>query len=174
MNCPHCMVPLEARKLSGALDYLCYGCDGHAVTLGALRKQAEKSAVSGLWRMAAGRQSSGPGCPSCSSAMTVVDLTPDDLRALGAPDTDSTELLTLDVCRGCYLVWFDWNELLRFAGAPPPPPTAAEVEADQMLGAMKAQAEAENYNQRRRVERTVDRLDTGGSGLIDILLSFIF
>jgi len=172
MNCPRCAVPLEARKLNGALDYGCLSCDGHAVTLGALRKRAEKPTVSGLWRMAASSLGAGegPGCPSCSQSMTVLTLSADDLKQLGAPPSDEPAPLVLDVCRGCYLVWFDWAEQERLAGPAPAPPTAAEVEADRLMAGLKAESKAEQ-------QRTVERGERGiwrARELVDALFTLLW
>jgi len=169
MNCPRCAVPLEPRKLDGALDYACLSCDGHAVTLGALRKRAEKSTVSGLWRMAAGASGAagagqGPGCPSCSSAMTALTLHTEDLRQLGA-DASAVGPLDLDVCRGCHIVWFDWGEQEQLAGPMAPPPSAAEVDADRLLAEMTVESRTATRRAAKDARRSL--------GLADEVVQFV-
>lgn len=110
--CPQCHEPLEARRKPEGVFYHCESCAGRAVGIGVLRKSVPHTAVSSLWRRADEAPEGARMCPACRLAM----------RVLTAP-VEAGEL-ELDVCRRCYLVWFDAGERDQLESAPAPQPAA--------------------------------------------------
>jgi hypothetical protein len=111
-NCPTCRSGLT--RLDGAHGYFwrCDTCRGRAATMTVLRQALDRSQVNDMWHGAKDPAEPGFGCPACSQPMAT---TPVDAEA---------EVVRVDVCRSCHLVWFDpWKfELFR-----PSVPTTADA-----------------------------------------------
>ncbi|HEY6102091.1 MAG TPA: rhomboid family intramembrane serine protease [bacterium] len=133
------------------MSWSCPNCGGRAVGIGLLARTPVRDYVARVWAVARLRSSAGGRlCPVCAGPMVEV---------VSLPDYTSP---TLDVCRRCYLLWFDPREFedtpalsmvpqaaatLPIGGTLTPvvdlPPAAVEI-----LAVQRARAEAE------RLERT--------------------
>ena len=119
------MVPARADEIEG---HACPACQAHAVTLGKLRAGGVASQkLLTLWRSAQSLTARGTSCPSCQSAMVVVQ------------DPNGLEL---DICTSCKVLYFDPRELQALAagsGAPsegssaPPAPQHEQQSLRDML-----------------------------------------
>jgi len=142
-TCPHCQAPLSRVEGPNGVSWLCLKCGGRAVGVGLLKRTPVRDYAIRVWSVARLRTDAGGRlCPVCSGPMVEVPSLPDYVSP------------TLDVCRRCYLFWFDPSEfeqlpavaLVPQPGAAGPsrsrtrqaqlPPRAVEV-----LGLARAQAE---------------------------------
>ena len=109
--CPGCGKALSRRRSRYGLLWVCTSCNGRAVTLQMLRKMVSRPVVNQLWqKVQAEGNAHRRDCPGCRRKMTQV--------------TVRTGRLTeeIDVCRGCYFVWFDHRELESLPGNRTRPP----------------------------------------------------
>ncbi len=118
--CPNCddTALVKGRTAAGLL-WGCPDCDGRAITLSMLRRQAPVEYVGALWRQVRAASDgfrSPKDCPSCRRRMVEV--------ASPAP----VEGIELDVCDACHFVWFDPGELDSL-----PRPDAVAVEPEPEL-----------------------------------------
>jgi len=97
--CPNCRSRLNKVASDAGCFWHCPVCNGRAVTLPVLQKTAPQKMIQHFWLDArSGKDVGDRSCPACDRKMTVVPL------------TDAGSPLTLDVCLGCYFIWFDPNE----------------------------------------------------------------
>jgi membrane associated rhomboid family serine protease len=113
LTCPRCQRSLRTVDAPRATRFVCARCEGHAITLAALRRSVVAKALGVLWQAAAdARLPQRLSCPSCLRRMTEVPI--------GKPDSP----LQVDVCRRCHLIWLDHNEDAYLPKAPAPAPEA--------------------------------------------------
>jgi membrane associated rhomboid family serine protease len=128
--CPNCKTTLNKAVSDAGCFWHCPACNGRAVTLPVLQKTAPQELIQHFWQDARmGKDVGSRPCPGCGRKMTVVPLA----------SADSS--LTLDVCLGCYFIWFDPDEFehvpangraslnVRKEPTPVPPATLATVKS---------------------------------------------
>lgn len=109
-NCPACATQLRAGK-DGTL-WACPSCSGCTVRISVLRAKTSTAVVEDLWALAKNSASPSPRpCMACGRQMVVVSL-----------PLPAGQVLFLDVCTGCSLVWFDSGELSRLRITTPSSP----------------------------------------------------
>lgn len=112
----------------------CPSCGGRAVGIGLLRKTIVKDPIDQVWHSARnGNGVPGRPCPSCLKRMVEVAASPNGLR--------------LDVCRTCYVVWFDPKEYEQVPSLPQPPP---EPELPEEVREARAIAQAQAIAEQMR------------------------
>lgn len=111
LRCPRDRTDLAIVRSPGWRTYRCGRCEGVAVTLAALRKIVPEERLRDLWKLlpAAG---AGDPCPVCSKPLT------------GTRVAQGADVIDLDACRSCQLIWFDADELRRFSPARQEPPAS--------------------------------------------------
>lgn len=142
-NCPNCATPLSRAQNQLGVYWYCPGCTGRAVSLAVVRKAVAPEFVTRIWRAACANVGKpGRACPSCSFAMLEV----------AAPDTQLN--FKLDVCKRCYLFWFDPHELESVPPNPEPPMADDKTNGDNLpqaareaLALYEVQRLAEQANQ---------------------------
>ncbi|MDC0358728.1 rhomboid family intramembrane serine protease, partial [Oligoflexia bacterium] len=101
-SCPNCQIPLRAIKSGHGVYWSCPTCRGRAVGLGVLRKSAASDVYKEFWTLAyQGNGNNRIACPSCKNSM--IEVT----------STVAGQELLLDVCKLCYIFWFDTDEYER-------------------------------------------------------------
>jgi hypothetical protein len=96
MLCACCSQPLEYRRTTHGIVWVCPPCLAGATTLGVIRSVAPREFVNHLWQ-AARRAStaSAKRCPSCTQPLTDLSGAVAELRP------------SLEVCCRCFLIWLD-------------------------------------------------------------------
>jgi len=112
--CPHCTKRLSHATTAGGPAWPCSSCGGVAFPMATLRKTRMPAAtVAGLFEKAkTGEGIRGRFCPICANWMC------------GLPVPVENDSVTIDVCAGCQLFWFDPKEFERVLPKPettPPP-----------------------------------------------------
>ncbi len=98
--CPNCRSKLCKVASEAGQFWSCPVCNGRAVTLPVLQKVIPHKIINELWQDARSCKDVGDrSCPSCDRKMKAV------------PIADARNPLYLDVCTGCYFIWFDPHEL---------------------------------------------------------------
>lgn len=85
----------------GAIVWACARCNGRAIAMPVLRRQASADAARDLWRHVLAAKplaAAGSVCPACR------------LDTVNAPLVLGDVTVELDVCTSCHLVWFDAGE----------------------------------------------------------------
>ncbi len=101
LRCPSCSAKLQGGEDKSSLLWLCSICFGAGLRTELLREKAPAHVIKALWKAA--KEQSGPSernCLLCRERMVLVS------QAL-----PSGQVLHLDACRRCSLVWFDANEV---------------------------------------------------------------
>ncbi len=136
--CPDCRVPLTPLNEGGKIFYVCGTCGGQAVTLPGLKRVSGAEAAGDMWRNSrpapAGK---ARACPECARVMAGV-------FAAGGDD------LQLEVCRRCFLFWFDRGELEQLphvAAAAALPAEARKALAMARLAEIGAEAKSKRQRQ---------------------------
>lgn len=127
-SCPRCRVELRRRVAGGVEQRVCPSCYGFAVDFHALRAILESQEVAALRASALAAKNGDLGCAHCTFTM----------RRLEQPAHE--QVIELDACSDCDLMWFDsgewqdvathsiavpaWKTLVALAGLP------VEEEAD--------------------------------------------
>ena len=117
-HCPRCSLSLRRSQRSAGIVFECPDCRGCCLALSVSRRIIGEEAVRELWRLA--NLSAGiPGlsCPSCRRPARSVTLR---VQA-------SKNIVELDVCTRCSLLWFDGPELLVLADMYGGEPVGLEV-----------------------------------------------
>jgi Zn-finger nucleic acid-binding protein len=100
LKCPRCLKPLTSVTAQAAVSWRCLSCRGASIGLVVLKRLAPPERVATIWKSVWGAEKpDGVACPSCSSHMRKLDL----------------DGLALQGCRSCLLVWFEGEELRKFA-----------------------------------------------------------
>jgi len=100
-SCAKCL-GLELVRIEGGpgISFVCPKCQGKMIGIGVLRQLLPKPVVNTLWQAAISSPTSGSArCPGCTMSM----------QTFTTPVKGVTS--TLDVCKRCYLIWFDDQEL---------------------------------------------------------------
>lgn len=138
--CPRCRKPLEGRRDSNGVQYVCSACAGRSVGIGVLRQTAPKDAIDQLWQLTASHSRlSAMACPACRLPM------------LAAPLPAEAAPLEVDVCRRCHLVWFDPGERDAMGSLP----SAAPPELSQQARVVTAMFELERIAERNARDRSL-------------------
>lgn len=167
LNCPACGSPLRMSKELGERAWSCTSCAGCAVRVSLLREKASAEVVDALWVAAKEQEGkSARACPACQHPMTIVTL-----------PLPSGEMLFLDVCRACNLVWFDRNELaelLQRARREPPSPEARQAVArlETELLAERAREAARQSREEISPAETL-ALDLAAQALLEVLAELL-
>src|SRR5262249_36096259 len=99
--CPSCDQPLVTVKAVGAVTWRCTKCRGASIGIGLLKRPAPAGRAGAIWRSAFDpNAAAGTACPSCAKPTKPFALE-DGLKG--------------SACRPCLVVWFDGEELRRFA-----------------------------------------------------------
>ena len=170
MSCPRCPgLPLQSSDVAGRRAYACGRCDGHAVTVAAVRQSTDPATFAALWASVLQRAMGGSApCPVCARAMQAVMVPVDSLFG-------SVEV---DVCSPCQLFWFDARERAQVAQAAPPSSldeVALSAEVRALLGQEQVRLDADLHRMKTRNERlaevagggapSTDRLGAAASAL---------
>jgi hypothetical protein len=120
MHCPRDARTLRRTSVArGANVWACAQCNGRAIAMPVLRRQASEVAARDLWRRAITAKplaADGVACPACMQGMVNAPL------ALGEVT------VALDVCTLCHLVWFDPGEETEL-----PPVRVPETSEDALV-----------------------------------------
>jgi membrane associated rhomboid family serine protease/Zn-finger nucleic acid-binding protein len=136
-TCPNDQLVLIRASPRRGVFWTCSSCGGRAVGLGQLRETVDPGLVTDLWTRARdGNATTDRPCPICAQPMALVSL---DRNGTGP---------AVDVCRTCYVVWFDPQEfeVLQPIVEPEPvperpiPDQAAEILAIAASEAIKERA----------------------------------
>ncbi len=101
LKCPSCSAKLQGGEDKGGLLWLCSICFGAGLRTELLREKAPAHVIKSLWKAA--KEQSGPSernCLLCRERMVLV-----------SQPLPSGQVLHLDACVKCSLVWFDANEV---------------------------------------------------------------
>lgn len=124
-TCPSCQATLARVEGPYGVSWSCPRCGGRAVGLGLLGRTPVHDYVNRVWIVARLKPSAGGRlCPVCGSAMVEVPSLPDYVSPV------------LDVCRRCYLFWFDPSEFEQV-------PAVSAVRQFSMVGEVGAAASRE-------------------------------
>ncbi len=103
MKCPRDSHDLPPQRSAKGVIFACPQCHGASVGLPVIRKLSGDVAADAFWKQTMEHSGGGraeAACPSCSQGMREVTFA-----------RKSGEMLTLDVCPVCMLIWFDGGEL---------------------------------------------------------------
>jgi Zn-finger nucleic acid-binding protein len=101
-SCPGCSAGLVTVQGPAGVIYACNGCGGRAITLAVLRKRHDQKFLQDLWGAARSAIEVGKrACPACTRRMCEVELLAE------------SDALHLDVCKTCFVVYFDEGEVER-------------------------------------------------------------
>jgi membrane associated rhomboid family serine protease/Zn-finger nucleic acid-binding protein len=152
LSCPRCAVPLHTCSHPGAVYFACRQCGGKAGNLALLRRAVTPEFANGLWRkIREAHPTDHHGrlpCPSCGQRM----------HPAGVPAM-AGELIQLDACRNCQMVWFDTGEIEQVPRIPDPP--AARDPREPVLSAEAVEKIAPILLERER--RMADQAWDGGA-----------
>jgi Zn-finger nucleic acid-binding protein len=101
LKCPSCSAKLQGGENKDGPLWLCSVCFGAGRRTEVLREKAPAHVVKALWKTV--KEQSGPSernCLLCRERMLLV-----------SQPLPSGQVLHLDACRRCSLVWFDANEV---------------------------------------------------------------
>ncbi len=167
LNCSACGSALRMSKELGERAWSCTSCAGCAVRLSLLREKVSPNVVDALW--AAAREQEGRSaraCAACQRPMTIVTL-----------PLPSGEMLFLDVCRACHLVWFDRNELaelLQRARREQPSPGARQAVARLETELLAERARQAAWQSREEISPAEAlALDLAGQALLEVLAELL-
>lgn len=131
-RCPRCPKTLGFVRRNDLRWWQCPDDHGRAFNFTVIRKRAGKDRFKDFWTVARTGGTTGTvGCPSCRRPMTVVTQ-----QVAG-------QVVELDVCRSCQLVWFDAGEDTRVAGELPTerPDPLGHLTPEARLEIQKAEAQ---------------------------------
>lgn len=137
------------------VSWSCPNCGGRAVGVGLLARTPVRDYVIRVWSVARLRTNAGGRlCPVCAGPMVEVPSLPD----YASP--------ALDVCRRCYLLWFDPREFEHVPALPRvPQPAAALPTAGAAPSALDLPPAAVEVLAMQRAQSEADRLErTAGAG----------
>lgn len=101
LRCPSCSAKLQGGEDKDGMLWLCSICFGAGLRTELLGEKAPAHVIKALWKAA--KEQSGPSdraCLVCRQRMVLV-----------SPILPNGQVLHLDACTQCRLVWFDANEL---------------------------------------------------------------
>jgi len=155
LTCPICQTSLRPIAIGQAVIWQCVSCQGAMANLAVLRQYLGKDVVRSFWRKAMAESATrDKKCPSCRQP----------LRAFAVQQNQRP--IILDICRHCYLIWFDKGELDAF------PKTKMEelpAEVRRDIALMKTQFENELEDERARLEDTLENAVGIIQGIIFLL-----
>jgi len=123
MDCPRCEKQLAVTFCTGGRMLMCAYCGGTAVTVEMLRRFAPQERVDDIWRQTKStREKSTRSCPSCEAKMRRV------MSEAGE------QVVILETCALCHIVWFDESELKAFSPDATEPTEDEKDEAAKHLG----------------------------------------
>ncbi len=139
--CPVCQTFLKPILLPHAAIWQCASCQGVMANLAVLRQYLRSDVIRGFWRKAiAASIATDKKCPSCRQSLRTFTV------------QRNGQIVNLDTCRHCQLVWFDKGELDAF---PKSKIEQLPPEVRRHLALMKVQSEAE---QRVQFEKIAERI----------------
>jgi Zn-finger nucleic acid-binding protein len=149
LSCPACKEPLATVKAVGAVTWRCGKCRGASIGIGLLKRLAPAGRVEAIWRTAWDPAAGGgTACPSCAKPMKPFTL--EDGLAGGA-------------CRPCLVVWFEGDELRRFAPerqeSSATPSTLRKTREQALAVAAAAGADVSDFRRRQDVVAAKARVD---------------
>ena len=141
LRCPRCDRDLRRERLERGVVWLCPGCDGRGVGVGLLRHTVARDFVWDLWQQVLASETRGPlRCPSCSNEMMEA----------------ATEVVRVDVCKGCQLVWFDRGEFDAAPTFDAPRESRLSEEVLERIARKQAQGIAAEYRVRYGTKMPVE------------------
>lgn len=99
-KCPDCQIKIKAHKVQSTFFWPCRRCKGRAVTNSYLKKIANVSIREILETAIILPENNGRPCCYCIKPMIKIEINLED-----------NNVLELDLCSDCKLVWFDQNEM---------------------------------------------------------------
>ncbi|MCA8966809.1 MAG: rhomboid family intramembrane serine protease [Planctomycetes bacterium] len=122
--CPKCQGVLRRKRLPDrpGNSWQCRACGGQALTMALLRQMLVAPGPDELWGKALrGTDDPACKCPSCRGVMRSVD------------HEIAGDVVRVEVCKRCQMVWFDAHELGFFPAVQPPPEDPVPLEVRQQL-----------------------------------------
>ena len=100
-NCPSCNIELIKNSNPFGIYWSCPICNGKAISLSVIRQAIPEPIIGDFWRNATSDEHpQKKSCPSCKQLMSEV------------PISINYEVLEyLDICKTCFFIWFDTDEL---------------------------------------------------------------
>jgi Zn-finger nucleic acid-binding protein len=139
--CPKCNTELNKTGTPLGFIWVCPSCNGRAIAVDVLRKTIPNHIVDTLWQtVRSGQYAQKRRCPACKGMMAEVAIN----------NKDKTEYI--DVCKGCFFIWFDPGEYEDF---PKVPPTKAVV--DELPAEAKKLLALDNYEAFKERQEMVEK-----------------
>jgi Zn-finger nucleic acid-binding protein len=143
--CPRCKSALLRVEHERGVSWDCPSCHGVAATIASLKQNTDPKRVGSAWATArVSERCSEQLCAMCRASMRSFTLKQAD------------DVVELDACLRCHVLWFDGQELARL-GITLASPTASGLGARE-LGMAKALLWAEAVKEERKAERTAGAL----------------
>ncbi|MBN2591372.1 MAG: hypothetical protein JXA96_16020 [Sedimentisphaerales bacterium] len=99
--CPSCNIELIKNTNPFGIYWSCPICTGKAISLSVIRQAIPEPIVGDFWRKVTSEvHPQKKACPACKKLMSEAPIA-----------IDNEVLEYLDICRTCFFVWFDSDEL---------------------------------------------------------------
>ena len=99
--CPSCKIELIKNSNPFGIFWSCPYCAGNAISLSILRQAIPEPIINDFWRkVTSEKHPQKKACPACKSLMSEVPVA-----------INGNVVEYLDICKTCFFVWFDPEEL---------------------------------------------------------------